>query len=138
VLLLFLFIVIIVFQTASVLILIFESTSSDANILTSGDALWWSFVTVATVGYGDKVPITTGGRLTALFLMLVGIAMFGILTSTLSDWFRRPRRLREAHRDKENRTLTVAEVQELLDQQSQIFQKNFDELAEKISSIEKK
>ncbi len=140
VLLLFSFVAIVVFQTASVLILIFESGDPASNIATSGDALWWSFVTVATVGYGDRFPITPGGRLVALLLMVVGIGMFGIFTSTLGDWFRRPRKQSEARaaKEEENRAVTVAEMRQLLDQQSQVYQKSIDELAEKLSNLEEK
>jgi len=140
VLLLFIYIAIVIFQTASVFVLIFESGDPAANINTSGDALWWAFVTVATVGYGDRVPVTAGGRMTALFLMVVGIAMFGIFTSTLSDWFRRPRRLRETHKKKEdeNRAVTVAEMRQLLDQQSQVYQKSIAELTKKLSDLDGK
>ena len=138
VLLLFLYVAIIVFQMASLFILLFESAEPASNIVTSGDALWWSFVTVATVGYGDKFPITTGGRIVALLLMIVGIAMFGIFTSALSDWFRRPHRLREDNKGKEeqDRPVTVAEMRQLLEQQSQIYQKGIAELAEKLDNLE--
>jgi voltage-gated potassium channel Kch len=45
------------------------------------DALWWSFATTTTVGYGDIVPITIGGKIIGIFLMLVGVAIFGIYTA---------------------------------------------------------
>ncbi len=138
VLLFFLYFAIVIFQTASVLILVFESQDSMANINTSGDALWWSLVTVATVGYGDKYPITTGGRIVALFLMIVGIAMFGIFTSTLSDWFRRPRRIRSESQGTEdsNRAVTVAEMNRLIEQQNRTLQRSIDELTQKLKKFE--
>jgi voltage-gated potassium channel len=52
-----------------------------------GDALWWSFVTTTTVGYGDIAPASTGGRLVAAFLMIVGIGFLSTLTSTISTYF---------------------------------------------------
>lgn len=52
-----------------------------------GDALWWSFVTATTVGYGDISPQTTGGRITAAILMLVGIGFLGMLTGTIATYF---------------------------------------------------
>lgn len=51
------------------------------------DALWWSFVTTTTVGYGDIAPTSTGGRFVAVFLMLVGIGFLSTLTGTISSFF---------------------------------------------------
>ena len=52
-----------------------------------GNALWWSFVTTTTVGYGDISPATTSGRIIAVILMLVGIGFIGMLTGTISTFF---------------------------------------------------
>ena len=51
------------------------------------DALWWSFVTCATVGYGDISPKSTGGRIIAVILMLFGISSLGMLTGTITTYF---------------------------------------------------
>ena len=51
------------------------------------DAIWWSFVTTTTVGYGDISPSTGSGRIIACTLMLVGIGLIGSLTSTLTSYF---------------------------------------------------
>lgn len=51
------------------------------------DSLWWSFVTVTTVGYGDISPTTNIGRIMAAVLMLVGIGFIGMLTGTISTFF---------------------------------------------------
>ena len=45
------------------------------------DALWWSFSTTSTVGYGDVVPITFWGKIMGILLMLIGVAIFGIYTA---------------------------------------------------------
>ncbi len=55
--------------------------------ITYGNALWWSFVTLTTVGYGDISPVTLVGRITASILMLVGIGFLGMLTGTISTFF---------------------------------------------------
>ena len=51
-----------------------------------GTALWWAFVTVTTVGYGDVAPVTSAGKLIAVALMFAGIALIGIVTATLASW----------------------------------------------------
>jgi voltage-gated potassium channel len=51
------------------------------------DALWWSIVTVTTVGYGDISPVTTIGRIVAIILMITGIGFIGVMTSTLATFF---------------------------------------------------
>lgn len=77
--------IIIIIELASVLVVQFESASLDANICSGGDAIWWAFVTVATVGYGDHYPVTTGGRVVGIMLMISGISIFGTLAGFLSS-----------------------------------------------------
>jgi voltage-gated potassium channel len=62
--------------------------STNPEFSTFGDALWWAFVTVTTVGYGDKVPSTTSGRFVAAVLMVTGIAVLGVLAGILAELFR--------------------------------------------------
>ncbi len=52
-----------------------------------GDAVWWSFVTVTTVGYGDISPMTIGGRIVGIILMITGIGLLGIFTATIASLF---------------------------------------------------
>lgn len=63
-----------------------ERDADGANITSAGNALWWSASTVTTVGYGDYFPVTTTGRLVAIALMLVGIAVVGSLTAAIAAW----------------------------------------------------
>ncbi len=55
----------------------------DPGIGTYGDALWWAVSTVSTVGYGDVVPESAAGRIVASILMLVGLALIPLITSTV-------------------------------------------------------
>jgi voltage-gated potassium channel len=61
-----------------------------ANIRTAEDAVWWSITTMSTVGYGDRYPVTTGGRLVAVFLMAGGVGIFGTLSGIVASWFLTP------------------------------------------------
>ena len=74
-----------VLSVASLLILQEESRSPDANITTGGNAIWWGIVTITTVGYGDFYPVTTLGRITAIFVMFAGIGIIGALASILAS-----------------------------------------------------
>ena len=65
----------------------FESRAPGSNILTLGNALWWSVVTVTTVGYGDYTPVTLGGRLTAVALLLLGLVSLAVLTAQIASNF---------------------------------------------------
>ena len=59
----------------------------DPAIETPWDGIWWAWVTVTTVGYGDVVPVSTEGRLFASFLILMGIGIFSMLTASFSAFF---------------------------------------------------
>jgi voltage-gated potassium channel len=69
------------------LVLLFEEKAKGTNIHDYPDALWWAIVTVTTVGYGDRYPVTEGGRVVAAILMLVGIGLIGVLTATVASVF---------------------------------------------------
>jgi voltage-gated potassium channel len=64
-----------------------EQDVQDANITSLGDALWWAATTVTTVGYGDRYPVTTTGRVIAICLMILGIALVGAVTASIAAWF---------------------------------------------------
>jgi voltage-gated potassium channel len=76
---------IIVLGASSVLVLQFESKSDEASIQTGWDAFWYSIVTITTVGYGDYYPITVGGRIAGMFIMVAGIGIIGALASILAS-----------------------------------------------------
>jgi voltage-gated potassium channel len=69
------------------LVLLFEENAKGSNIHNYPDALWWAIVTVTTVGYGDRFPVSEGGRIVAVVLMLVGIGLIGVLTATVASVF---------------------------------------------------
>jgi len=69
------------------LVLLFEEKAKGSNIHSYPDALWWAIVTVTTVGYGDRFPVSAGGRTVAVILMLLGIGLIGVLTATVASVF---------------------------------------------------
>jgi voltage-gated potassium channel len=71
---------------ASLAILDAERGVDGSSIGSFGDALWWSLVTVTTVGYGDAYPVTGTGRMVALAMMLCGIGLLGFVTGSLATW----------------------------------------------------
>lgn len=77
---------VLVIYLCALAVLDIERRAPGANIVTFGDAIWWAFVTVATVGYGDYYPVTGFGRTWAVGLMAGGIAIVGTVTATVSSW----------------------------------------------------
>jgi voltage-gated potassium channel len=71
----------------AVIVYLFERHAPGANIRTLGNAVWWSFVTVTTVGYGDFYPVTTGGRITACFIMGTGLLTLAVITAQVASSF---------------------------------------------------
>ncbi|HFI0236453.1 TPA: potassium channel family protein [Streptococcus suis] len=85
------------------------------------DAVWWSIVTMTTVGYGDIVPQDTISKVIAILLMLVGICTFGMVTSTITRFF--------SETDKETKLdILIAKV----DEQTELLR----QLEKKIESLE--
>lgn len=74
---------IIAVSVGSIAIYIVEHNVEGTKFTNIGDAFWWAIVTITTVGYGDIYPITVEGKVIAGFLMIVGIAILGVLISTL-------------------------------------------------------
>ena len=70
---------------SSLAVLNAERGSKGADIESFGDAVWWSLVTMATVGYGDYVPVTANGRIVAVGLMVVGISLLGLVGASVAS-----------------------------------------------------
>lgn len=72
---------------AAVQITITERFVEGSNIKNFADGFWWAITTVTTVGYGDRYPTTTEGRLLAVMLMFMGISLVGVITASVAAWF---------------------------------------------------
>lgn len=93
---------------ASVLILQVE-TDAASNIKTADDAMWWALTTITTVGYGDRYPVTSEGRLVAGILMCAGVGLFGMFSGFLAAWFVAP----EARQDRDEIEALRQDIREL-------------------------
>lgn len=90
----------ILLTVGSVLVLAFESKSPNGNITDGGTALWYSIVTITTVGYGDHYPVTPGGRMVGVSIMIMGIGIFGVITSFMANSFLSPTKKEKAAAEK--------------------------------------
>jgi voltage-gated potassium channel len=95
------------------LVLLFEENAKGSNIHNYPQALWWAVVTVTTVGYGDRYPMTEGGRVVAAVIMLVGIGLIGVLTATVASVF----------------------IKEHTDENKKVYQRGHADLGERLSVI---
>jgi voltage-gated potassium channel len=71
----------------AIIVYLFEHYAPRSNIHTLGDSLWWSVVTVTTVGYGDFCSVTTQRRITAGFIMGIGLLTLAVITVQVASSF---------------------------------------------------
>jgi voltage-gated potassium channel len=103
---------VLVILCAALAVLNAERHRPGANIESFGDALWWATVTMATVGYGDRFPVTAEGRFVGLGVMLAGIALLGVVTASIASWL--IERVREVEED--SQAATRHDIAELRDE----------------------
>lgn len=63
----------------------FEKNNPNSDIHTLGDAIWYMLVSLTSVGYGDKVPVSVGGRVIGYFYILASLGVLGVLISSISS-----------------------------------------------------
>lgn len=83
---------ILVLQFGSLTMLALEQNADGANITSASDALWYTIVTISTVGYGDQYPVTDLGRLCGVVIIVVGVGIFGTFTGYLATVFLAPQK----------------------------------------------
>jgi len=80
-------VIVLAVATTSLLVLLSERVANPREFQSFGDALWWSIVTISTVGYGDKVPITLAGRIVSTITIISGLILISLFTATVSSVF---------------------------------------------------
>ena len=81
-----------VLEFGSLTILGVEEGAPGANITTASDAIWYTMVTISTVGYGDQYPVTDAGRMIGAGIIIVGVGIFGTFTGYLANFFLSPKK----------------------------------------------
>lgn len=114
------FFIILIAEIAAVTVLKAEAKNPDANLVNAGDAVWWVFVTLTTVGYGDFYPTTADGRIIGIFVMFSGTALIGVLASFLASFFLgSPAKPEEEKLEPDDPKAKVRELKKLLEEQQQ-------------------
>ncbi len=80
---------------ATIAVFNLERNAPGANIHSGGDALWWAFATITTIGYGDHFPVTFAGRVVAVVLVVFGLSFFGTFTAYVASFFLEKAQLKE-------------------------------------------
>ena len=78
----------VILYIASIGIYLFENEAQPEAFGSIIDALWWSIITLTTVGYGDAYPVTIGGKIFTSFIVLIGIGIVAIPTGLLASAIR--------------------------------------------------
>lgn len=116
------FLVFCVLEFGSLAVLRAEMGNPNANITNASSALWWTYVTITTVGYGDRFPVTNAGRLVGVLVMTAGVGLFGTLSGFLANTFLTPPKKKEPEMPLSGSTdpkTRIAELQGLLAAQEQ-------------------
>ena len=133
--LLTIFLVILVLEVAGASIYYVEVSDTAANIKSAGDAIWWGLVTITTVGYGDRYPVTPEGRVIGTFLLMSGIGLFSVLTGFIANVFLAPPAKPRVAPAPEDPRATIVAVRALLAEQeerAEAIRHHLDELEQQV------
>lgn len=99
-------------------VLVIESKAPNANITTAQDALWWAFVTISTVGYGDHYPVTTAGKFVASVVIICGVGIFGMISGLVTSLITSPTKQQDQRSENKEKFLL-----QIIEQQQQIIER---------------
>ncbi len=105
-------ILVVLLTVGSMTILSIESQSPEANIHSWVDAIWWAFVTISTVGYGDHYPVTDLGKFVASIVIICGVGLFGMISGLITSI------ITHSHEDKLN---DIHMMKTIIEQQQEII-----------------
>jgi voltage-gated potassium channel len=129
------FAVIIIIETGGVLVLQAERAAPTANIQTANDAIWWAYVTITTVGYGDRFPVSATGRLVGILVMTTGVGVFATFAGYLSNKLLTPSEEKEEELSEFEKSMTAG-VEELKQSMKERKMKD-DEISARLERLER-
>lgn len=127
------FLVLLLLEFGGIAIVYTEAGAPNANIKSAADAIWWGYVTITTVGYGDRYPVTNSGRLVSMLVMTAGVALFGVITGFLANAFLTPEAEENAESETALSEIHLAEIRRFLEEQEGVN----DALLSRLDNIEK-
>ncbi len=130
---------IVLMTTGSGFMLMLEGHAENSNIKNAGDALWWSFVTISTVGYGDHYPVTTGGKVLATVMIICGVGIFGMVSGLVASIISSPNSKTSASSELQQQQLKIEQrqqnqISQLMAQQQQLL-KQINQLQQQLTQM---
>jgi len=108
---------ILVLEFGSLEMLNIEQHAPGANITSASDAVWYVIVTISTVGYGDRYPVTNQGRFFGALIIIIGVGIFGTFTGYLANVFLSPKKAAAAQSADGDVQSRVSQLKELMAEQ---------------------
>ena len=104
------FMVVLIIEFGSIAVLYAERPDPQANIVSASDAMWWAYVTITTVGYGDQYPITNEGRLVGILVMTTGVGVFATFAGYIGHKLLSPTKSKKKKEEENSIAKDMAEL----------------------------
>jgi voltage-gated potassium channel len=104
------FMVVLIIEFGSIAVLYAERPDPHANIVSASDAMWWAYVTITTVGYGDQYPITNEGRLVGILVMTTGVGVFATFAGYIGHKLLSPTKSKKKKEEEDTLAKDMAEL----------------------------
>ena len=133
------FIMILILEFGGLAILWVEEGVPGANITDASDAIWYVYVTITTVGYGDQYPVSDTGRIMGALIMTVGVGLFGTITAFLANAFIEPSDEKDEEDEEEMAAAGVSSVPGQMDEIKGMlldYDQKFNDLQAQIEGLE--